>query len=55
MDAPSLSGLRAFHPVQQRGGPANTGMQPVQKPSSRVIPRMTATRDGSDLLEGRDS
>jgi hypothetical protein len=53
MDAPSLSGRRAFHPVQRRRGPANKGVQPVQKPSSRVIPRMAATRDGSTQPEGQ--
>jgi hypothetical protein len=53
MDAPALSGLRAFRPVEQRRGPANKGMHPVQKPSSRVIPPMAATRDGSTKPEGQ--
>jgi hypothetical protein len=53
MDAPSLSGRRAFYPMQRRRGPANTGMRPVQEPSSRVIPPMAATRDGSTSAEGQ--
>jgi hypothetical protein len=53
MDAPSLSGRRAFRPVQRRRGPANTGMHPVQEPSWRVICRMAGTRDGSTPPEGQ--
>ncbi len=53
MDAPSLAGHRTFHPVQYGGGPANTGMHPIQEPSSRVICRMAGTRDGSTPPEGQ--
>ncbi len=52
MDAPAFFSASAFHPVQQTASLANTGMPPVQQPSSRVIPRMAPTRDGSAPPEG---